>query len=177
MSGNQSSTLRKRALRRLSREQHAAYSAHYEQVLSEIPGVTRHRARGRAWTRLRYDFPDRYLELFALEQSGTDVPPEIRSKSWQRATARLADLRDAAYKPRYAEFRSKGMAPAKAYDRAIAAVRDNETDLFARLLSEEYRLWQALAETARACDEAKADLLRSSRPLPHSPAILARADT
>ena len=78
--------LRKRALRRLSHEQYAAYSTLYEQVLSEIPGLTRHHARGRAWTRLRYQFPDRYLELFALEQSGTDteMPPRSTSCGWWR---------------------------------------------------------------------------------------------
>jgi hypothetical protein len=143
VSGNRSSMLRKRALRGLSHEQYAAYSTLYEQVLSEIPGLTRHHARCRAWTRLRYQFPDRYLELFALEQSGagTEVPPDIRGKSWQRANARLADLRKAAYRPRYAEFRAQGMASSKAYDRAVAVVRDGNADLFARLLAEEYQLW------------------------------------
>lgn len=143
MSGDRSSALRKRALRRLSHEQHTAYSALYEQVLSEIPGLTRHHARPRAWTRLRYQFPDRYLELFALEQSGadTEVPPDVRSKSWQRANARLADLRKSAYQPRYAEFRAQGMASPKAYDRAVAVVREGNADLFARLLAEEYQLW------------------------------------
>jgi hypothetical protein len=142
--------LRKRALRRLSHEQYVVYSALYEQVLSEIPGLTRHQARGRAWTRLRYEFPDRYLELFALERGGigTDVPPEIRTKSWQRATARLAELRRAAYRSRYAEFRARDMTPAKAYDRAIAAVRDGDADLFARLLAEEYQLWLAVSGDA-----------------------------
>jgi hypothetical protein len=142
--------LRKRALRRLSHEQYAAYSALYEQVLSEIPGLTRHRARGRAWTRLRYEFPDRYLELFALEHGGigTEVPPDIRTKSWQRATARLADLRTTAYRSRYAQLRAHGMTPAKAHDRAIAAVRDRDADLFARLLAEEYQLWLAVSGPA-----------------------------
>ena len=142
MSGDRSSVLRKRALRRLSHEQYAAYSTLYEQVLAEIPGLTRHHARGRAWTRLRYQFPDRYLELFALEQSGagTEMPPDIRGKSWQRANARLADLRKAAYRPRFAEFRAQGMASSKAYDRAMAIVREGNADLFARLLAEEYQL-------------------------------------
>lgn len=150
LSGDRSSVLRKRALRRLSHEQPAAYSMLYEQVLSEIPDLTRYRARGRAWTRLRYEFPDRYLELFALEQSGigTDVPPGIRSKSWQRATARLADLRKAAHQSRYAEFRTQGMTTAKAFERAIAAVRHGDADLFARLLAEEYQLWLAASGTA-----------------------------
>jgi hypothetical protein len=37
------------------------------------------------------------------------------------------------------------MTPAKAYDRAIAAVRDGDADLFARLLAEEYQLWLAVS--------------------------------
>ena len=160
MSGDRSSVLRKRALCRLSREQHAAYSTLYEQVLAEIPGLTRHQARGRARTRLRYEFPDRYLELFALEQGGigTEVPPGIRSKSWQRASARLADLRKDAHQARFAEFRVQGMGPAKAYDRAIAVVRDGNADLFARLLAEEYQLWLAVSGAAtRAGDRGSAD--------------------
>jgi AraC-like DNA-binding protein len=138
---------RKRALRQLAREQHAAYSALYEQVLSRVPGLTPQQARGRALTRLRHKFPGRYLELLAVERSGagTEVPPGIRSKSWQRATARLADLRQAAYQARFAQFRAQGMAPAKAYDRAIAAVREGDADLFARLLAEEYQLWLAVS--------------------------------
>lgn len=143
MSGDRSSLLRKRALRRLSHEKHAAYAALYEQVLAEIPGLTRHHARGRAWTRLRQEFPDRYLELFALEDGGIgyDVPPGVRSRSWQRACARLAGLREAAYRARYAQLRAQGMTPPKAYDRAIAAVREGNADLFARLLAEEYQQW------------------------------------
>jgi hypothetical protein len=160
VSGDRSSVLRKRALRRLSHEQYAAYSALYEQVLAEIPGLNRHHARGRAWTRLRYQFPDRYLELFALEQSGagTEMPPDVRSKSWQRANARLADLRKAAYEPRYAEFRAQGMAASKAYDRAVAVVRDGNENLFARLLAEEYQLWLvASGAAAPAGDRGSAD--------------------
>jgi hypothetical protein len=150
VSGDRSSVLRKRALRRLSHEQHAAYSALYERVLSQIPGLTRHQARGRAWTRLRYEFPDRYLELFALERSGigTDVPPAIRTKSWPRASAQLAELRKTAYRSGYGQFRAQGMTPAKAYDRAMAAVRDGDPDLFARLLAEEYQLWLVVSGAA-----------------------------
>ena len=160
MSGDRSSLLRKRALRRLSHEHYAVYSTLYEQVLSEIPGLTRHQARGRTWTRLRYEFPDRYLELFALEQSGagTEMPPDIRGKSWQRANARLADLRRAAYRPLYAEFRAQRMAASKAYDRAVAVVRDGNADLFARLLAEEYQLWLvASGADAPAGDRGAAD--------------------
>jgi hypothetical protein len=142
-SRDRSSLLRKRALRRLSHEQHAAYAVLYEQVLAETPGLTRHQARPRAWTRLRHEFPDRYLELFALEHGGIgdDVPPEIRTKSWQRACARLAELRTTAYRTRYAQSRAQGMTPSKARDRAIAAIRQDNAALFARLLAEEYQRW------------------------------------
>jgi hypothetical protein len=124
VSGDRSSALRKRALRRLSHEHYPDCSALYEQVLSETPGLTRYQARGRAWTRLRHQFPDRYLELFALEQGGirTDVPPDPRGKSWQRACVRLADLRKTAYLSRFAEFRAQGVVPPKAYDRAVGVV-------------------------------------------------------
>ena len=155
MSGDHSSLLRKRALRRLSHEQHTAYAALYEQVLSEIPGLTRHQARPRAWTRLRHEFPDRYLELFALEHGdiGDDVPPEVRSKFWQRACAQLAGLHATAYRARYAEFHAQGMTPQKARDRAIAAVRQDNTDVFARLLAEEYQRWLTQSGAATPADD------------------------
>ena len=135
--------LRKRALRRLSHEQPVAYSALYEQVLSETSNLTRYQVRGQAWTRLRYKFPDRYLELYALELSGTssDVPSSIRGKSWQRASTRLADFRTDAYQARFTDFRAQGMAPSKAYERAIAIMRHDHADFFSRLLAEEYQLW------------------------------------
>jgi hypothetical protein len=157
VSGNRSSRLRKRALRRLSHEEPAAYSALYEQVLSEIPGITRHRARPRAWTLLRRQFPDRYLELFAREQAGigAEVPPDIASKAWQRASARLADLRGAAYLPRYAQFRAQGMTAPKAYERAIAAVRVADADLFARLLAQEYQMRLAVSGAAAPAGETR----------------------
>ena len=155
MSGDRSSVLRKRALCQLSHEQPTAYSILYEQVLSEFPDLTRHQARGRARTRLRYEFPGRYLELFALGQGGigTEVPPDIRSKSWQRASARLADLRKAAHQARFAEFRAQGMSPPKAHERATAAIRDSDADLFARLLAEEYQLWLSVSGAAAPADD------------------------
>jgi len=155
-SGDRSSVLRKRALARLGREQHAAYSTLYEQVMAEHPDLTRHQARGRARTRLRHQFPARYLELLALGHDGTDVPPGIRSKSWQRATARLADLCNQDYRPRYDRFRAEGMTPARAYARAIAAVRDTQADLFEQLLAEEYRLWLAVSGETGSDREAAA---------------------
>lgn len=155
MSGNRSSMLRKRALRRLSHEQYAAYSELYEQVLSETPGITRHLARPRAWTLLRRQFPDRYLELFAHGQAGIDaeVPPDIGSRAWQRASARLADLRSTDCQPRYAQFLNQGMPAPRAYDRAIAVVRNSDADLFARLLAEEYQGWLAASGAAAAAGE------------------------
>lgn len=142
LSRDRSSLLRKRALRRLSHEQPAAYSSLYEQVLAQTPGLTRYQARGRAWTRLRYQFPGRYLELAALENSGIEeIPPGIRTKSWQRATARLADLCHSSYQPQFTRFRAGGMTPSRAADRAAAIVRDSNPDLFTRLLTEEYQLW------------------------------------
>lgn len=80
------------------------------------------------------------------------MPPGIRSKSWQRASARLADLRKADYRSRFAEFRALGMTPAKASERSTAAIRDRHADLFARLLSEEYQLWLAVSGAAPPAD-------------------------
>lgn len=40
----------------------------------------------------------------------------------------------------------QGMSTAKAYDRAVAAVREANADLFARLLTEEYELWLAVPD-------------------------------
>jgi hypothetical protein len=155
VSGDRSSALRKRPLRRLSHEHYPAYSALYEQVLSETPGLTRYQARGRAWTRLRYQFPDRYFELFALEQGGirTDVPPDPRGKSWQRACGRLADLRRTVYRSHFTEFRAQGMAPSKAYDRAVAAIREDNAGLFTRLLAEEYQRWLAASGAGTPADD------------------------
>jgi hypothetical protein len=146
-SGDRSSLARKRALRILMREQYADYSLLYEEIRPATQ--TRHQARGRAWTQLRARFPDRYLELYAQEQAGlrTQVPAGIRSKSWQRALVRLADLRDPAYRKLFAQFRALGMNPPRAADRALAALREANSDLFARLLTEEYQLWLAATAT------------------------------
>jgi hypothetical protein len=144
---NRSSRLRKRALRKLSHEHYREYSALYEHVLSQAPGMTRHLVRSRAWTQLRYQFPDRYLELYALEQAGIQdtMPAAIRSRCWQRANTRLAHTRKAGYQARLSEFRKQGMTQSKAYDRAVAALRAGHGDLFARLLAEEYQLHLAKA--------------------------------
>ena len=149
---NRSSSLRKRALRKLSHEHYREYSALYEDVLAETPGMTRHLVRSRAWTQLRYQFPDRYLELYALEQAGIEdkMPPGMRSRCWQRANTRLARSDEAAYQARLAEFRGAGITQSKAYDRAVAALRADYGDLFARLLAEEYQLHLAKAASRPA---------------------------
>jgi hypothetical protein len=160
---NRSSNLRKRALRKLSHEHYGEYSALYEDVLSETPRMTRHCARSRAWTQLRYQFPDQYLELYALEQAGIEdkVPPGMRSRCWQRANTRLAHSDEAAYHARLAEFRGQGITRSKAYDRAVAALRADNGDLFARLLAEEYQLHLAKAgEPASGCQATAAERQR-----------------
>ena len=140
-SGDRSSDARKRALRLLAREHFAEYTSIYEEV--RPAAQTRYQARDLARIRLRYRFPARYLELYAQEQAGpgTDVPADIRSKSWQRSLARLADLRTPAYQKLFTQFRAEGMSRPRAADRAMAALREANSDLFARLLAEEYQLW------------------------------------
>jgi hypothetical protein len=150
-SGNRSSGFRKRALRRLAHEEPAAYAAIYETVR---PGeIDRANARGKTWTLLRYQFPDRYFELYAEEQAApaNGVPADIRSKSWARATANLADLRAGSYRKLYDRFSADGMPEARAYDRAMSLLRETESALFTELLTHEYRLWLTVsaAETRR----------------------------
>lgn len=144
-SGNRSSGLRKRALRRLAHEEPAAYAAVYEIVR---PGEKdRANARGKTWTLLRYQFPDRYYELYAEEQAAppTGIPADIRTKSWARATASLADLRAGAYRKLYDRFFADGMPEARAYDRAVALLRETESALFTELLAHEYKMWLAVS--------------------------------
>jgi hypothetical protein len=99
---------------------------------------------------LRHRYPDRYLELHAHERAcaGTDVPAGIRSKSWQRAVARLADLRAPAYRELFGQFRAQGMNRPTAYDRAMAILREADSELFTRVLTEEYQLWLAVGSAA-----------------------------
>jgi hypothetical protein len=142
-SSDRSSAVRKRALARLAREQPAAYTGIYEQVRPDAAG--RHHARGKAWTLLRRRHPGRYFELYAEEMAapGSEIPAVIRTRSWQRASARLADLRAAAYRESYDGFRAQGMPHSRARERAVAVLRDSRSGLFARLLSDEYELWLA----------------------------------
>jgi hypothetical protein len=136
---------RKRALRRLARQEYDAYRDLYAALTSE--GYVRHQARGRAWTQLRQQFPDAYLELYALEQVGPghEASPEIRSKSWQRAMALLGDLRKAPYREHYERFLADGLTMPDAAYRATEALRVQDPELFARLLAAEIRMWQSVA--------------------------------
>jgi hypothetical protein len=110
-SGDRSSDARKRALRLLARQHFAEYTSIYEEV--RPAARTPNQARDWARTQLRSLFPVRYLELYAQEKAGpgTDIPADIRSKSWQRALARLADLCAPAYRKLFAQFRADGMSP------------------------------------------------------------------
>ena len=136
---------RTRALRLLAREHYAEYAGIYAQV--RPVASDRYQARNRARMQLRHRYPGRYLELHAREQAspGTEVPAGIRSKSWQRATGRLADLRAPAYRDLFTRFRAQGMNRPAAYDRAMAVLREADSDLFTQMLAEEYRLWLAVS--------------------------------
>lgn len=138
-SGDRSSMARKRALRRLAREQRAIYRGLYTDTRPRTQ--THDQARGQALTLLRYRYPDRYLELYAQERvaPGTDVPPEVRSKAWQKASGALADLLDPAYRELFQIMRARGLNNSCAYDMAIAQLRDDNQDLFTRVLADEIR--------------------------------------
>jgi hypothetical protein len=132
---------RRRALRLLAREKYADYVVIYEQV--RPAAQTRYQARDQARAQLRSRYRARYLELYAQEQAGppAGVPAGIRSKSWQRALSRLADLRAPAYRELFEQFRAQGMNRPRASDRAMAGLREAESGLFERLLAQEYELW------------------------------------
>lgn len=152
--GNRSSDPRRRALCLLAREHFADYTVIYEQI--RPTAQNRYQARDRARIRLRARFPARYQELYAQEKAGpgTEIPADIRSKSWQRALGRLADLRAPDYRRQLAQFRAQGMSAPRAADRAMAALREADGDLFARLLAEEYQLWLIAAERPTRRSEA-----------------------
>ena len=115
---------------------------------TRIPGRTqaRDQARGQALTQLRYRYPDRYLELCAQERAGpsTDVPPDVRSKAWQKASGALADLLAPAYRELFGQMRARGLNDPCAYDLAITQLRNDHQDLFARVLAEQ--ISQCLAQ-------------------------------
>ena len=149
------------ALRLLAREHYAEYAEIYEQI--RPAALDRYKARNQARIQLRHRYSDRYLELHAQEKAGpgTDVPAGIRSKSWQRAVARLADLRTPAYQELFGQFRAQGMNRPAAYDRATAILREADCDLFTRMLAEEYQLWLAVG-AATSQDGSSAGVARES---------------
>jgi hypothetical protein len=139
---------RTQALRLLAREHYAEYAEIYEQVRAAAPD--RYSARNQARMQLCHRYPDRYMELHEQERTGpgTDVPAGIRSKSWQRAVARLADLRATTYQELFGQFRAQGMNRPAAYDRAMAILREADSELFTRILTEEYQLWLTVGTAA-----------------------------
>jgi hypothetical protein len=139
---------RTQALRLLAREYYAEYAEIYEQVRAAAPD--RYSARNQARMQLCHRYPDRYMELHEQERTGpgTDVPAGIRSKSWQRAVARLADLRATTYQELFGQFRAQGMNRPAAYDRAMAILREADSELFTRILTEEYQLWLTVGTAA-----------------------------
>jgi hypothetical protein len=72
-SADHSSAARKRALRRLAREQAAAYAALYQRIRPAAAG--HYHARNQAWTQLRHQYPGRYQELYAEERRHSPPDP------------------------------------------------------------------------------------------------------
>lgn len=145
-STNLSSQYRRRALRRIAREQPDEYLLIYNETRKT---KTRQQSRGQALTKLRALFPDRYLELYAEEKAGaseTEIPPDIRSKSWNRALARLADLRKEQYQPLFATYSAQGMSPGRASSAAMSKVRAKNSELFAKLLANEITTWMWMGQ-------------------------------
>ena len=87
-SGDRSSMARKRALRRLAREQRGCYRELYADTRPRTQ--THDQGRGQALTLLRYRYPDRYLELYAQERvaPGTDVPLTCAARHGRRPAGR-----------------------------------------------------------------------------------------
>jgi hypothetical protein len=167
-SGDRSSMARKRALRRLAREQRASYRELYADTRPRTQ--THDQGRGQALTLLRYRYPDRYLELYAQERvaPGTDVPPDVRSKAWQKASGTLADLLDHAYRGLFEKMRARGLNNSCAYDLAIAQLRNDNQDLFTRVLADEIRCCLSQAQepaTTAACDTCGGTSWRPGRHL------------
>ncbi len=147
-SGDRSSAARKRALRRLAREDRPTYRVLYEQTRPQAR--THDQARGRALTLLRYRHLDRYLELYAQERvgPGTDAPAEIRATAWRKASRRLAALDAPAYRDLFEQAKASGLTGLCAYDLAITRLRNTEQELFVRLLAAE--ITRLLARPGRA---------------------------
>ena len=171
-SGDRSSTARKRALRRLAREQRGTYRVLYASARARTQ--THDQARGQARTLLRYRYPDRYLQLYAEQRAdpGTSLPPYIRSKAWLKATATLADLLAPAYRELFEQIRANGLNNSCAYDMATTQLRHHNAELFADVLTDEIRL--CLAETGPpgapgACQACGSTSHRPGRDLCPSP--------
>ena len=146
MSGDRSSVLRKRALRRASHEHYLAYSALYEQAMSETPGLTRYQARGRAWTAVLGISSQTGTSSCSRSNRAVSAPKRRPIPAASPGSARAVGWLTSAGRPTgldFAEFRAQGMASSKAYDRAVAAVRDDNAGVFTRLLAEEYQRWLA----------------------------------
>lgn len=144
-SSDRASLMRKRALRRLARQEYDAYRGHHAGLTAR--GYAKDQARGRAWTQLRGQFPDAYLELYALEQVGPgyDTSPQVRARSWQQAMGLLGNLRKTSYREHLERLLAEGLSKADAAYRAAAAIRSQDPELFARLLAAQIRMWQSLS--------------------------------
>jgi hypothetical protein len=167
-SGDRSSTARKRALRRLAREQRATYRDLYAGTRGRTQ--THDQARGQARTLLRYRYPDRYLELYAQERAGpgTNLPPHVRSKAWLKANGTLADLLAPAYRELFEQMRARGLNNSCAYDMACTQLRHHNAELFADVLTDEIRLCLAETEPPRppaACQSCGSTSHRPGRDL------------
>lgn len=149
---NRASAARKRALRRLAREDRPTYRALYEQT-RPLAG-TGDQARGRALTLLRYHHPDRYLELYAQERlgPGTTVAPQIRATAWRKASKWLATRHAAAYRELYGQARASGLARPRAHDLAMTQLRNAHQELFACLLTSQItNLLDLASQPAAGC--------------------------
>jgi hypothetical protein len=180
VSSDLASATRKRALRRLANQENKAYRGFYESLRAE--GFGKDAARGRAWTQLRQQFLDEYLALHAMEQVGVAaqavVPARIRSRAWQRAISLLGELRAVPYREHFERFRAAGRSNSDAAYRAAYEIRQQEPDLFARLLADEIRMWlraengegppvaatgDFVTDFYAALDELKAAVARAAR--------------
>jgi hypothetical protein len=149
---NHASAARKRALRRLAREDPLTYRALYEQTRPLVS--TGDQARGRALTLLRYRHPGQYLVLYAQERlgPGTNVAPQIRAAAWRKASRWLTAQRAAAYRELLGQAKASGLAGQRAHHLAIAQLRNDHQELFARLLAIQLsNLIAAASQPPEAC--------------------------
>jgi hypothetical protein len=125
----------------LSHEQPDRYRQHYLAV--QTKAVSRFAARGQAWTLLRRDFPDRYVELYVDERARgrPTAPPDVRSKAWRRATGLLVDLRTGEYSGLFAAAKASGLDELNAYATAVSHLRNRHAETFAGLVAREVDFW------------------------------------